>query len=97
MFDRASDGSLAQKPGPSGCVSNTGAGPCVDGTAALDGAQSVTVSPDGENAYVTATTFTVPNSNAVAVFDRAGDGTLTQSEKPGAAGCISDSGSRPLR
>jgi DNA-binding beta-propeller fold protein YncE len=90
VFDRASDGSLVQKPGLLGCISDTGAGPCVDGTA-LDGAESVTVSPDGENAYVTsASTFAPGNSDAVAVFDRESDGTLTQ--KPGTAGCISESG-----
>jgi len=84
VFDRAGDGTLTQKPGTAGCISETGAGPCVDGTA-LDFARSVVVSPDGRSAYVTAST-----SNAVAVFDRAGDGTLTQ--KPGAAGCISEAG-----
>jgi DNA-binding beta-propeller fold protein YncE len=63
VFDRAADGTLAQKPGTAGCISDTG-GACGDGTA-LDGAQAVTVSPDGGSAYVAATT-----SDAVAVFDR---------------------------
>ena len=87
VFDRAADGTLTQKPGTAGCISDTGAGPCVDGTA-LANANSVTVSPDGKSAYVASI-----DSNAVAVFDRAADGTLTQ--KPGTAGCISNTGAGP--
>ena len=87
VFDRARDGRLVQKPGRSACISDTGAGPCADGTA-LDRADSVTVTPDGENAYVASEA-----SDAVAVFDRAADGTLTQ--KPGTAGCISQTGAGP--
>ena len=87
VFDRAADGTLTQKPGTAGCISDTGAGPCVDGTA-LDGASSVTVSPDGRSVYVASQI-----GSAVAVFDRAADGTLTQ--KPGTAGCISDTGAGP--
>ncbi len=88
VFDRAPDGRLAQKPDTAGCISDTGDGPCVDGEA-LQGAESVTVSPDGQNVYVTSNSaFDAPNSDAVAVFDRAEDGTLTQ--KPGPAGCISE-------
>ncbi len=80
VFDRGADGTLTQQPGLAGCVSNTGAGPCVDGQA-LDTPESVAVSPDGLSVYVASST-----SDAVAVFDRATDGTLTQ--KPGAAGCV---------
>lgn len=29
----AAPGDLTQKPGTAGCISDTGAGPCVDGTA----------------------------------------------------------------
>ncbi len=87
IFDRAADGALTQKPGTAGCISDTGAGPCADGTA-LDRASSVTVSPDGKSAYIAS-----QGSDAVAVFDRAPDGTLTQ--KPGTAGCISDTGAGP--
>jgi DNA-binding beta-propeller fold protein YncE len=81
------DGTLAQKPGPAGCISRSGAGRCGEGTG-LDGAASVTVSPDGKSAYV-ASTF----SDAVAVFDRRRNGRLVQ--KPGAAGCISDAAAGP--
>ncbi len=87
VFDRASDGSLVQKPGLAGCISSNGAVGCVGG-AGLDGAEWVAVSPDGRNAYVAS-----DGSGAVAVFDRAGDGTLTQ--KPGTAGCISSNGVGP--
>jgi DNA-binding beta-propeller fold protein YncE len=87
VFDRAADGTLTQKRGPAGCISDTGAGRCSDG-AELGGPASVTVSPDGQSAYVAAAL-----SDAVAVFDRAPNGRLTQ--KPGAAGCISDTGAGP--
>ncbi|MGI8623854.1 MAG: lactonase family protein [Solirubrobacteraceae bacterium] len=88
VFDRTADGSLTQKAGTAGCISDTGAGPCVDGRA-LSAASSVAISPDGRSAYVTASA----GSDAVAVFDRAADGTLTQ--KPGTAGCVSESGAGP--
>ena len=61
------------------------AGDCADGVG-LVGAFGVAVSPDGTSVYVASF-----DSDAVAVFDRAGDGTLTQ--KALAAGCISETGS----
>ncbi len=86
VFDRAADGTLTQKAGLAGCISETGSGgDCTDGKG-LDGAFSVTVSPDGKSVY--AASFV---GDAVAVFDRAADGTLTQ--KAGLAGCISETGS----
>jgi DNA-binding beta-propeller fold protein YncE len=85
LFDRAPNGTLAQKPGPAACISDNGAGPCVDGTV-LNAARSVTVSPDGQSAYVVAGL-----GGGMALFDRAADGTLAQ--KPGVAGCISHDGS----
>ena len=45
----------------------------------------MSVSPDGQSAYVASF-----DSDSVAVLDRAADGSLTQ--KPGTAGCISDTG-----
>jgi hypothetical protein len=63
VFDRAADGSLTQKPGTAGCISDTGAGACADGTA-LGDAESVAVSPRGNSAYVA-------SADGVAVFDRA--------------------------
>jgi DNA-binding beta-propeller fold protein YncE len=80
VFDRGADGALTQKPGLTGCISDTGAGPCVDGTN-LSFLRSVTVSPDGADVYVTSEV-----NDAVSIFDRAPDGRLTQ--KPGAAGCV---------
>jgi YVTN family beta-propeller protein len=75
---------LVQKPGTAGCFSDSGRGPCVVGRA-ITSPKSVTVSPDGASVYVGS-----ENSNSVAVFDRATDGRLTQ--KPAAAGCISETG-----
>ncbi len=86
IFDRdPSNGSLTQESGSGACISETGASPCADGTA-LDGANTVAVSPDGANAYVASSI-----SKAVAVFDRdPTSGALTQ--QPGTAGCISETG-----
>ena len=85
IFDRAPDGTLTQKPGIAGCVSEDGTGgACADGTA-LAGASWVEVSPDGNSVYVVGR-----NSDSIAIFDRAPDGTLTQ--KPGIAGCVSEDG-----
>ncbi|MDP2712922.1 MAG: beta-propeller fold lactonase family protein, partial [Solirubrobacteraceae bacterium] len=88
VFDRdPSTGELTQKTGTAGCISETGSGgDCATGTA-IDGASSVTVSPDGANAYAAAV-----YSGAVVVFDRdPSTGELTQ--KTGTAGCISQTGS----
>jgi DNA-binding beta-propeller fold protein YncE len=82
VFDRAADGTIAQKPGMGGCISEFGLGPCVDGRG-LESARTVALSPSGDSAYVASEL-----SDAVAVFDRAADGTLTQ--KAGTAGCVSE-------
>ncbi len=87
VFDRAGDGTLAQKPGRAACVSDDGDSGCADG-AALGGASSLVVSADGASVYVAST-----DSAAIAILDRAYDGSLKQ--KPGAAGCISQSASAP--
>ena len=71
VFDRAGDGTLTQKPGTAGCISHNGSGgACAATGAALGGANSVTVSPDGKNAYVGSS-----SPGAVAVFDRGQAGT----------------------
>ena len=80
----AATGGLTQKAGTAGCVSQGGAEGCAVGRG-LDAAFSVAVSPDGASAYV-ASAF----SDAVAVFDRAPDGTLTQ--RAGTAGCVAVGG-----
>jgi 6-phosphogluconolactonase (cycloisomerase 2 family) len=79
-------GRLSQLAGTNGCVSETGTGgACVDG-AALDGARSAVVSPDGTSVYV-ASVF----SDAAAVFARDSvTGVLTQLPRP--AGCVSGTG-----
>src|SRR5688572_7719115 len=71
---------LVQKPGTAGCVHDAGRDSCADATGLLY-AQDVTVSPDGRSVYVAAEV-----AGAIAIFDRAADGHLTQ--KPGLAGCI---------
>ncbi|MFN8111752.1 MAG: beta-propeller fold lactonase family protein [Solirubrobacterales bacterium] len=87
VLDRnVSTGKLTQKAGTDGCVSLTGTGGnCAFGVE-INGPQSVSVSPDGENVYVSAF-----YSDAIAVFDRnATTGVLTQKTPPDA--CISDTG-----
>ena len=44
-------GAITQPAGTAGCISEDGAGPCVDGHG-LNGASSVAVSPDGKSVYV---------------------------------------------
>jgi DNA-binding beta-propeller fold protein YncE len=87
IFDRAADGTLTQKAGSAGCVQDEGLFGCANGKA-LDNPTAVVVSPDGGSVYVIAE-FDHLNGmdGAVAVFDRAADGSLTQ--KAGTAGCIS--------
>lgn len=71
VFDRAATGTLTQRSGQAGCITEfpkalpTGA--CDYGTP-LKGAASVTVSPDGNSVYVASAI-----SDAVAVFDREND------------------------
>jgi DNA-binding beta-propeller fold protein YncE len=75
-------GALGQPSGTSGCVAAKGAFECGKAIG-LNGPNSVAVSPNGRNVYVTSR-----GSNAVAVFQRnRSTGTLRQ--LPGAAGCIS--------
>jgi len=73
VFDRATDGTVIRKPGTAGCITESGSGGLCSVGRALRAPSSVTVSPDGTSVYVTANM-----SHAVAVFDRAADGTLTQ-------------------
>jgi len=85
VFDRdTTTGSLTQKPGTAGCISqipNTG---CAQGRALLR-PTSIDMSGDGRSVYVASFL-----SQGVAVFDRdVSDGALTQ--KVGLAGCITNS------
>jgi DNA-binding beta-propeller fold protein YncE len=78
-------GAVSQPAGASGCVSETGAGPCRDGHA-LNGAFGVAVSPDGKSVYVAS-----DYSSAVARLVRnPTNGAISQ--PAGAAGCVSDTG-----
>jgi DNA-binding beta-propeller fold protein YncE len=91
IFDRSpATGALIQKPGIAGCISETSSGgACRDGRA-LDGALDVVVSTDGKSVYIASQL-----SDAVAIFDRdPATGALTQ--KVGAAGCVSDTGTNGL-
>ena len=85
VLDRDANGTLTQKGGAAGCINELGADGCADGLA-LDGANAVTVSPDGRNVYATST-----GSDSIVIFDRdLATGALTQ--KAGVAGCISETG-----
>ncbi len=70
---------------PAGCLGNSGTGPpsCI-GADGLFGADSVAVSPDGQNVYVTSL-----YSNALVVFRRAANGDLTQAD------CFGNTGTGP--
>ena len=86
IFDRdTTTGTLTQKAGTAGCITETGTGgTCTDGNS-LASAVRITVSPDGASVYA------VAGVDAIAIFDRdTTTGVLTQ--KPGTAGCISDTG-----
>jgi DNA-binding beta-propeller fold protein YncE len=83
IFERGPNGALSQAPGDAGCIAEGGAGGCRSGRA-LDAADVVVASADGQNVYVGAF-----NGSAVATFARdAETGTLVQ--PPGPAGCISN-------
>jgi 6-phosphogluconolactonase (cycloisomerase 2 family) len=87
VLKRASDGTLSQASGTAGCVNETGSSAC--GTARM--AQSVygmQFSPDGGTLVAAAFGQTAAGS-AIAIFDVAADGTLTQ--RDGIRGCVTDS------
>ena len=85
IFDRAANGTVTQKPGSAGCISDAAEAPCADGLG-LKEPQAVAVSADGKSVYVAA-------AASIAVFDRAEDGALTQ--KAGLAACVSETGNGP--
>ena len=81
IFDRAKNGALTQKQGAAGCVTNSGAGDCVDGRG-LATTRDVAVSPDDRNVYAVAR-----GSSALTTFGRnLQTGTIQQ--LPGANGCL---------
>lgn len=83
IFDRDPDtGALRQPPGAGGCVALKGAEGCTKAVG-LNGPNSVAVSPDGRNVYVTSR-----GSDSIAAFRRnRRSGALTQLR--GGFGCIS--------
>ena len=81
-------GTITQPAGTAGCISQTGAGPCVDGHG-LNQPLSVAVSADGKSVYAAS-----PISDAVARLDRnTTTGAITQ--PAGTAGCVSETGAGP--
>jgi DNA-binding beta-propeller fold protein YncE len=84
----AATGDLTQPAGTTGCVSETGSGPCANGHA-LDFPQSVAVAPGGKSVYVVSLL-----SDAVVRFNRnTTNGFISQ--PPAAAGCVSETGAGP--
>jgi DNA-binding beta-propeller fold protein YncE len=81
-------GAITQPAGSAGCISETGAGTCVDGHA-LNRVESVAVSADGKSVYVASF-----SSDAVVRLNRdPTTGAITQ--PAGSAGCISETGAGP--
>jgi DNA-binding beta-propeller fold protein YncE len=77
-FNRASNGSLT----PSGCIADVGnAAGCATTQQGLNGANSVTVSPESNSVYAVSV-----DDHAIVRFDRSSSGALTP------AGCIADAG-----
>jgi DNA-binding beta-propeller fold protein YncE len=93
VFDRDASGALKQKDGKAACISAAG-GACEEGRV-LAGAERLAISHDGRSVYVTSVgapeTLAV-NEPGIAILDRDATGALEQ--KPGIAGCITDSGSQ---
>lgn len=87
IFDRnTTTGTITQKAGTDGCISNSGSGgACQDGRG-LSGPRGLAVSPDGTAVYVS-----TEDSDGVVIFDRdSTTGALAQ--RPGAQGCITQEG-----
>jgi DNA-binding beta-propeller fold protein YncE len=78
-------GALQQLDGGAGCFSQRAGGGCTL-VRAMNEPTSIAVSPNGRRVYVTGRRF----PSAVAIFERADDGSLTQADGP--AGCVSHAG-----
>jgi DNA-binding beta-propeller fold protein YncE len=87
VFDRRpEDGSLVQKRGKAGCISESGDDDCQKGKGLEEGKGAV-VSPDGRNVYVVSQGR---RSGALTVFARSANGELRQ--LGGKAGCFAGDG-----
>jgi hypothetical protein len=84
IYDRdPATGTLTQRAGKAGCISQDGTSGQCDVGRALGGANGLAISPDGRQLYV--------QGNGIAVFDRnLATGALLQ--KPGIDGCITNDG-----
>jgi DNA-binding beta-propeller fold protein YncE len=78
-------GALTQLPGTAGCFGALPGAGCGIARGVRE-PTSVAVSPDGERVYVAGRRF----PSAIAIFDRADDGSVTQAAGP--AGCVSHQG-----
>lgn len=86
IFDRdPAGGALTQKAGKAGCITTWVDAACTHTNAPLHFALGVAISPDGANVYVASLA-----GNAVSVFRRAADGTL--SPPADGAPCVSQTG-----
>ena len=85
-FRRAPGGGLTQLPGAAACVAEGAAAPAGCSPArAISSVDDIALSPDGRTLVATSS-----QQNAIAIFRRAGDGSLRQ--LAGADGCIVDAG-----
>src|SRR3954462_15950311 len=75
-------GGFGQLPGPTGCVSEGGAGACTRGRGFGTNVR-IAISPDGRNAYLT----TFFSSDTLLVSDR-DPRTAALTQKPGQDGCF---------
>ena len=80
------NGSLTQKPGVDGCVTETAVATCTDGAGLANQGFQLSVSPDGNSVYTT-----MQSPGGVTIFQRFSDGTLIQPSGL-AGGCISSNG-----
>jgi DNA-binding beta-propeller fold protein YncE len=83
-------GALRQLDGSAGCFSQREGGGCTP-VRAMNEPTSIAVSANGRRVYVTGRRF----PSAVAIFTRAGNGSLTQADGP--AGCVSHAGGSDCR
>ena len=81
-------GDLTQPAGTAGCISDTGAGTCLDAHALRSPGQPA-ISPDGKSVYIA----TVESNAVVRLTRNSTTGAIAQ--PAGAAGCVSETGAGP--